>query len=327
MPIKLDLKDRKILYELDRNARQPASQIAKKVGLSPDGVNYRIKRLLKGGAIFKFMTLLDTAKLGLATYKVFYRLQNMTLQKEQEILSTLVQHPHTQLVTSAEGMFDLNVNFLAASVGDLNATLTGLNAAYGAYIAERQVNIMVESHFFLRDYLVGKPSAEMRKPMVFGSKPAPAELDIYHRKILALLAQDARIPAVEIAKRSGLSADAVIQRIRKLEKAGIIQNYVLFPNTEEIGCRWQYLLLRFRDLTPERERHFFQYCRLHQNVWFYSKMIGPWDCVINIEAEHDQQFKELLMEIKKEFSRILKEYTILKITKTHKFNQYPMGES
>ena len=43
--INLDLKDRKILYELDSNSRQPLSQIAKKVGLSKEVVNYRIRRL------------------------------------------------------------------------------------------------------------------------------------------------------------------------------------------------------------------------------------------------------------------------------------------
>jgi len=31
------------------------------------------------------------------------------------------------------------------------------------------------------------------------------------------------------------------------------------------------------------------------------------------------------MDTKKNFSKILKEYSILKITKTYKFNQYPMG--
>ena len=35
MAVKLDLKDRKILYELDKNARQPASKIASELlGLS-----------------------------------------------------------------------------------------------------------------------------------------------------------------------------------------------------------------------------------------------------------------------------------------------------
>ena len=43
MAIKLDLKDKKILEQLDLNSRQSNSQIAKKVGLSKDAIGYRIK--------------------------------------------------------------------------------------------------------------------------------------------------------------------------------------------------------------------------------------------------------------------------------------------
>ena len=50
----LDLKDRKILYELDFNARQTDSEIAKKVKLSREVVNYRISRLQKNGIIRNF---------------------------------------------------------------------------------------------------------------------------------------------------------------------------------------------------------------------------------------------------------------------------------
>ena len=45
MAIKLDLKDRKILYELDINSRQPFAAIAKKVGLSKQTVINRVKKL------------------------------------------------------------------------------------------------------------------------------------------------------------------------------------------------------------------------------------------------------------------------------------------
>jgi len=42
--VDLDLKDRKILYQLDLNCRQSNSQIGKMVGLSRKGVEYRIKK-------------------------------------------------------------------------------------------------------------------------------------------------------------------------------------------------------------------------------------------------------------------------------------------
>ena len=50
----LDLKDRKILYELDKNSRQSFADIAKKVRLSKEVVQYRVKRLQDEGYINYF---------------------------------------------------------------------------------------------------------------------------------------------------------------------------------------------------------------------------------------------------------------------------------
>jgi len=47
--VNIDLKDRKILYELDLNCWQSLTQIGKKVGLSKEVVKYRIKRMERGG--------------------------------------------------------------------------------------------------------------------------------------------------------------------------------------------------------------------------------------------------------------------------------------
>ena len=50
----LDLKDKKILYELDLNSRQSNKQLAKKVQLSEMVVGYRIKRLIDNNFIEYF---------------------------------------------------------------------------------------------------------------------------------------------------------------------------------------------------------------------------------------------------------------------------------
>ena len=57
--MKLDLKDRKILYELDSNARQSNSEIAKKVGLNKNTVNYKINRMTEEGIIAGYYTVID----------------------------------------------------------------------------------------------------------------------------------------------------------------------------------------------------------------------------------------------------------------------------
>jgi Lrp/AsnC family leucine-responsive transcriptional regulator len=50
-------------------------------------------------------------------------------------------------------------------------------------------------------------------------------IDEISLKILKILQKKARIPNVEIARQVGLAPSAVLERIRKLEKQGIIEGY------------------------------------------------------------------------------------------------------
>ncbi len=52
-------------------------------------------------------------------------------------------------------------------------------------------------------------------------------------KILKILQEKARTPNVEVARMVGLAPSAVLERIRKLEKQGIIDGYEVRLNPEE----------------------------------------------------------------------------------------------
>lgn len=61
------------------------------------------------------------------------------------------------------------------------------------------------------------------------------ELDAVDREILALLQEDCRLALAQIGKRVGLSAPAVMERIKKLEGAGIIRGYQAVVDARRLG--------------------------------------------------------------------------------------------
>ena len=322
--IKLDLKDRKILYQLDINARQSASEIGKKVGLSKQVVNYRINKLIESGVIQKFYTVMDTSKLGFTTYKIFLRLQNVDIEKQNEIINYIANHQNVQFFISTDGMFDLVFNVLAKNVNELYEIIKELENKYGNYIAEKEIITMIFSSFFFRDYLINKKSNFIRKPMYFGSEPMKMELDEKDKKILHFLGIDARMPIVDIAKEVKLSPDAVALRIKKLEKSQIIQNYILLPNFEFLNQTSYKVMFKLHNLTKEKENSILEYSKQQPNIWFYSKSLGRWDLEINMDVENANQFRNIMMEIKSRFSDVVKEYNTLQVSKVHKFNFYPL---
>jgi len=78
-------------------------------------------------------------------------------------------------------------------------------------------------------------------------------LDAIDARILAALAEDARISVADIARLVGLSGPSVSERIRRLEESGVIEGYTVRINAPEIGlpiAAW----LRVRPLPGELSR-------------------------------------------------------------------------
>lgn len=61
------------------------------------------------------------------------------------------------------------------------------------------------------------------------------ELDRLDRKILDLLQKDARLPMTELAQRIGLSATPCTERVRRLEREGVITGYHARVNPHALG--------------------------------------------------------------------------------------------
>ena len=60
-------------------------------------------------------------------------------------------------------------------------------------------------------------------------------IDDISLKILRILQKKARIPNVEVARQVGMAPSAVLERIRKLEKMGVIDGYEVRLNPERFG--------------------------------------------------------------------------------------------
>jgi len=319
----LDIKDRKILYQLDINARQPISEIAKSVGLSKQVVGFRIKRLEKEGLISWFYSVIDISKLGFAVHKNFLRLQNFTKEREEELITYLKQHPNVVWVASCDGKFDLVFGTWARDMAFLNATLTELNKRFAPYIAERQIASIIRGEYFVRDYIVKKKEPSAYRSSFFGSVPEALKMDAADWKILTILSSNARTSAVDIATPVKISADAVRDRIRRLERSGVIRHYNIVPNEAKYPYQHYKLLIGLRDFTEEREKELIEYCRINPNIVYIVKCLGPWEFECDLEVESPDQFRAIMMDIKTKFSAILKDYTTLHIYQVHKYNFCP----
>lgn len=321
--IKLDVKDKKILFELDVDARISLSSLAKKVSLSREVVTYRLNRMLKNGVIGGFITIINMAKLGYTNYKVYFKLQNVDEKREEEILEYLVKHKYTLWVASCSGRFDLIASIWAKNIVQFNDMLSEMVNKFPNNLSNYDVTAVVGVHHFRRKYLSISKNVESEIPF-FGGEPEETPLDKKDLKILSILAKNARQTNLEISKKLNLSDNAVKYKIKKLIKDKIIQWFRTLMPTELRDYHFYKVLLNLQNLTKEKEHQIISFCKYHPNITYLVKCIGKWDMEIDMEVEDAQHFRKVMRETRNKFASILKEYESLLIYKEHKLNYYSL---
>ena len=195
----LDLKDKKILFELDKNARLSDSLIGKRVGLSQQVVNYRVKSLLNKGVIRNFYTVVNSSVLGYSFYKVYFKLQNLSSDTEHKIIDFLVKSKNLLWVGTCDGRWDLSISVLCKNVSEFNEFLREFIFRFSKHILYKDVIIVCKIPHFSRSFLLNKSFSE--ELMEFKNFDEKIELDNTDEKILSLISTNSRLSFLEISKK------------------------------------------------------------------------------------------------------------------------------
>ncbi|MHA1918018.1 MAG: Lrp/AsnC family transcriptional regulator [Candidatus Ranarchaeia archaeon] len=318
MPYKLDLKDRKLISLLDKNSRHSNTLLAKKVGLSKPSVEYRIKRMEKRGIILAYYTEIDFSKLGYNHYKLYLKLEKTSLNEEKKIIDYWRLDTNTIWLAQVRGNWDIAISILARNNNEFGLIVGKFMRKYSKYILSQNLLITEYSPLYAREYLAETQKSEF----TFGT-PSRYKLDVKDAKLIQEISNNSRQSIVEITKKTKLSRDVVLYRLRKLIKDKIITQFRCYPNMNKIGIKHYKLILRTRDLNTEAEKKLKQYVSEHKKATQFLKLIGSWDIEIEFETSDEDELYTILSEIRKEFSSIIRDYDLLRIIKTHKYNYYP----
>ncbi|MBU3913723.1 MAG: Lrp/AsnC family transcriptional regulator [Nanoarchaeota archaeon] len=314
---KLDLKDRRILYELDSNCRQSSSQIGKKVSLSPEVVNYRIKKLEQERIITQYQVALDLDKLGIIQFKILLSFQHMNSESMNKIIRELEKNKSVKWIVSCNGSWDLMIALEAESISEINSLKTEVLSAFENYIDRKAISVCASGFVYNRDYLIDKKNYNRTRVLVSGAKKE--KLDRVDLEILKKLAENARKPIVDIANQLKTSARVVNYRIRQLIKEKIITGFRIAINYEKLGIKFYKTFFYLDNPKQERINKLAEYFASNKNVIHNLHVVGNWDFEPEFEVYSEQEFNRILNEMKDKFSDIIKNIDIVTISKEHKF--------
>ncbi len=316
--IPLDLKDRKILYQLDINSRQSNAQIAKKIGLSKDVVNYRIKQLETNEFIKGYYSIIDLYRLGYISFRIYIKLVNASHEKEKEISHFLINNKKVMYLGKIDGSYDLGIGTYVKSIYEFEEFYSDFKNRYKEYIGKEEISIFTKAYHFHRAYLLDKKHDELNPELIGGENKV--ECDKKDIEILKLIAANSRISTIEIAEKLKMPATTIAFRIKQLEKKKVIQAHRFIFDFEKYGYDYYKIDLTLNNTS--RIKDLINYCHLHPNIIYIDQTIGGSDFEFDIEVKNKAQFLEIMDELKRKFPEI-REWSYFTVRNYDKLLYFP----
>jgi len=320
---KLDLKDKKILYELDIDCRQSFRNIGKKVGLSKDVVSSRVKELQRKGIIKYFFTLIDSSKLGYNSVRIYIIFRNTTKEIEKEIIDYFVNYRYSWVVQSLKGKYDLVILFWINEINNFYKFWEKTLQKYHQYFEKKVLAIYFQHHVYKINPLLNTGDLSKCESHMYdfaggGKKVKTDDID---KKILCILANDARIPTINIAKKLDISTLTVKSRINRLIESGVIQGYRCMSDFFKYGYKMYKTDINLIDYS--KKQSIINYISKNPHLWVSHKTVGYVDLELEFLVEDEFQLHNIIEDLVKKFPNIIKNYDYFYEKEYHKIQYIP----
>lgn len=321
--VKISLKDRKILYELDLNCRQSNTQIGKKVGLKKDVVAYRINRMLEEGIIKNFWTAIDTFKLGYNVYRIYINFEYVVRPEvRNEIIQHFIDYKNAWAVLTVQGPIDFDAVVWVKDVYEFYKFWDKALEKYEDYFAKYTVSFYVQTIDYKKSYLITNDAIKSdRKMYTITSGGKPIEIDEIDYNLLNELAVNARIPLIELAEKLNCSSQTVKYRIKNLVENGVIKAFRVHFDYTKIGL--QNITVDIYLKKYKQKKAIINYIQKNPNLFCINIAVGWSDLTLEFVVENIDKIIEVMNDIDIKFPGSIKKHDFWLSKKVHRERWLP----
>jgi len=318
---KIDLRNKRILYELDKNARQTLSQIGKNVHLPKSVVAYRIKKLEEIGIIKNFYTVINFYKLGYTNLAIYINYQYYTPEIEEEIINYFVDSTYSWWVANIQGKYDLVVLFLVKDLNDFFSFWKKTLNKYKYYFQECSIAFFTKTYSYSHSFLFEDYKRDDRKKTEIVDGGKRVNIDSKDLQILHLIALDARLPLTKIAEKLNSSATMINYRIKKLIKIGVIQGFRINIDFSKLNLQQFKVHITLKNY--EKMKNIINYIKFYPNLTYINEVIDHCDLGLNFYLHNFHELHPFIKDIYNKFPNDIKNHMTFTFPEIYKSNYLP----
>ncbi len=303
MAYNIDNIDKRILFELEKNARITDSALAKLVKKSKDAVRYRIKKLEDEKIILGYRTWIDYSKIGYRTSTIYLNLINLP-EKRERLIEDLKKDKRVYWLGVAEGVWNIGITYFIKSNHDLFEIKSELLSKYKELIVDSKITSLASVSVHEKTFL-SKGNSSL---ITFTENIDNYELEEIEKKILKELYNNSKINLSELAYKTKSTIDIVRSRMKKLERLGIIIRYTIYINYRKIGYELYKTFIYLSSYTKEELDNLMKYAEKSDKIINVVKQIASWDFEFIIFAKNFEEYTITINDLTKTNPKMFRKF-------------------
>lgn len=304
----MDQIDRKILFTIAESAREPHSLLAKKIKISREVFDYRLKKLEEQKIIRGYQARINLKNFIYGGYIVL--IQIVSLNEEKEIINLLKKNQTIYYIEKCGGSFDYIVGVNVNSLTEFSKSIDFINDTLGKNKTNMIILTMIKE---LRDSF---------KPL-FSNKEEfnniITELDLIKKEpvdkidkdLIIELGKDATISSPKLSEKIGITEVAIRQRIKRLINKKIILGFRTMIDLGNLDLQVSSLLIKTNAQSSDLDKKLQGFFQLDKNNTFVCKVIGQYNYFVTVFSKDNLGLKEYITKLRNNFPDLITNIDIL----------------
>ncbi len=320
--VKIDKRDRKLLYYLNLDGRMSHTRLSQKIGLSKNAVKYRIERLKEAGVIDNFSCIINLGSLGITTFTLLLKF-NEDIYESSEIIDYFKKHENADWVITLSGQWDIFAEFVAKDIQDYANIIQGLIDHFGdklntytSFLSNDTLRVEHLVEDFYKDLDLEKLPISKRVSDYYN-------IDKVDKKIMSVLSNDASLSYLEIARRLNLTIDIVRYRMKALVEKGIIIKFFPEISRSSLGYIEYLYIIKLKNVSQKLINSLRTRIQNHHNITYAFVDIQSLNIVFVCQFKSSDQIDHLSRGIRKDFDSIIKDQNYYLVKEDILFNLFP----
>jgi len=315
--MKLDKTDSRLISVLDDNPRMSQSELAKRLRVSQQVVNYRLNKLKKEGVIYKISAVIDYMALGYKKFIIFIKL-NKFVNIEKDFFDFFAKNQNIWWAAKVGSYSDVMVMINLKSYSEFDKFIESIDERFPGYLGEH-LNLLV-LHHELYNHAMFSGKKGLKKRMGYDIADIPVVIDNIDYQILDIIKDDCRRAHHSIGNELGISYKTVKNRIKKLEERKIIAGYRIFHKIANIKA--YLILISFGHYSKKMESKLMGEVYQIPEFTLWWKVFGKYNLILYARCKSYELLQEVFTKLR-ERHNIISKYILIPIFKDITVNSFP----